>query len=265
MVNGAGWAFARRDGHWELRIPRPSLARLEYQLGIVDQHGPLLQPGRPGQPAAGGHRLRAEVGRRDAGLPSTAVAHGAGPGRALYDALAVRGGDHRRPAGDRLVARGDVGAGAVAVWRLVQDGPEYDVLASLSRYFGALIAAGNAAAPPARAARAGAAQRLVLRLPAVPAHADGGRTRPAEAGLRGRGGKVAWLGASLGGLTALLAGLHAPREVGAVFSQSGSFFQIRHDDRHDSVTTFPPLLAHHPSGCRRSSTCAAPTGRCGSG
>ena len=52
-------------------------------------------------------------------------------------------------------------------------------------------------------------------------------------------GKVAVLGASLGGLTALLAGLHASREVGAVFSQSGSFFQVRHDDRHESVTTFP--------------------------
>ena len=47
------------------------------------------------------------------------------------------------------------------------------------------------------------------------------------------------MGASLGGLTALLAGLHAAREVGAVFSQSGSFFQVGHDDRHESVTAFP--------------------------
>ena len=53
---------------------------------------------------------------------------------------------------------------------LVQDGPEYDVLASLSRYSGALIAAGRL--PPHRLALLEPVQRnaLVLRLPAVPAH-----------------------------------------------------------------------------------------------
>ena len=52
-------------------------------------------------------------------------------------------------------------------------------------------------------------------------------------------GPVAVMGASLGGLTALLAGLRAGGEVGAVFSQSGSFFQVVHDGRHESVAAFP--------------------------
>ena len=121
---------------------------------------------------------------------------------------------------------------------LVQDGPEYDVLASLSRYSGALIAAGTL--PPHRLALLEPVQRNAW-YSGSPQYL---RTQMGAGLARLRhdyavAGKVAVLGASLGGLTALLAGLHASREVGAVFSQSGSFFQIRHDDRHDSVTTFP--------------------------
>ena len=39
VVPGAGRAFSRRAGGWELRVPRPALARLEYQLAVVDQRG----------------------------------------------------------------------------------------------------------------------------------------------------------------------------------------------------------------------------------
>ena len=153
---------------------------------------------------------------------------------------------------DALVVRGETtDALPVTVWSpegtsareplpllLVQDGPEYDVLASLSRYSGALIAAGTL--PPHRLALLEPVQRNAW-YSGSPQYL---RTQMGAGLARLRhdyavAGKVAVLGASLGGLTALLAGLHASGEVGAVFSQSGSFFQVRHDDRHDSVTTFP--------------------------
>ena len=195
VVKGAGRSFSRRDGRWELRIPRPSLARLEYQLGVVDHHGQASSQVDPANP------LRVDTAF---GQKSVVELPGYQPPRWLTEP-AVDG------TYEALVVRGETtDALPVTVWSpegtsareplpllLVQDGPEYDVLASLSRYSGALIAAGSAPAPPARAARARAAQRVVLRLPAVPAHADGGRTRPAEAATtRSRGRWRCWVPAS---------------------------------------------------------------------
>ena len=49
---------------------------------------------------------------------------------------------------------------------------------------------------------------------------------------------VVVVGASLGGLTALLLGLLAAPRVGGVYSQSGSFFQVRHDDSESGYRYF---------------------------
>ena len=49
---------------------------------------------------------------------------------------------------------------------------------------------------------------------------------------------VVVVGASLGGLTALLLGLLAAPRVGGVYAQSGSFFQVRHDDSESSYRYF---------------------------
>ena len=171
------------------------------------------------------------------GYQPTAVAHGAGRGRHLRGPGGPRG-DHRRPAGDRLVARGDVGAGAVAA----AAGP------GRTRVRRARLAEPVLRRPHRRRQRCRpTGSRCSSRCSATPGTPAPRSTCARRWGPDSPGcgsdyavaGKVAVLGASLGGLTALLAGLHAPREVGAVFSQSGSFFQIRHDDRHDSVTTFP--------------------------
>jgi enterochelin esterase-like enzyme len=236
VVKGAGRSFSRRGGRWELRIPRPSLARLEYQLGVVDHRGQASSQLDPANPlrvdTAFGQKSVVELPgyQRPRWLTEPAV-------DGTYEALVVRG-----ETTDAL---------PVTVWSpegtsareplpllLVQDGPEYDVLASLSRYSGALIAAGTL--PPHRLALLEPVQRNAW-YSGSPQYL---RTQMGAGLARLRhdyavAGQVAVLGASLGGLTALLAGLHASRDVGAVFSQSGSFFQIRHDDRHDSVTTFP--------------------------
>ena len=167
---------------------------------------------------------------------------------------------------DTLLVRGETAdALPVTVWSpegtsrqdplpllLVQDGPEYDALASLTRYCAALIASGELPAhrvallePVQRNAwYSGSPQYLRTQMGA-------GLTR-----LRsdyGVDGPVAVMGASLGGLTALLAGLRAGGEVGAVFSQSGSFFQVVHDGRHESVAAFPHyrrIVQHVPGGPR---------------
>jgi enterochelin esterase-like enzyme len=51
-------------------------------------------------------------------------------------------------------------------------------------------------------------------------------------------GPVVVVGASLGGLTALLLGLLGAPRVGGVYSQSGSFFQVRHDDSESGYRYF---------------------------
>jgi enterochelin esterase-like enzyme len=236
VVPGAGRAFSRRDGRWELRIPQPALARLEYQLGLVTHEGHASTEVDPAHPlrvdTAFGQKSVLEMpGYR----PPWWLAGPSVPGR--YEPLVVQG-----ETTDDL---------PVTVWApegtspreplpllLVHDGPEYDVLASLTHYAGAMIATGRLPAhrlallqPVQRNAwYSGSPQYLRTEMGAGLA-----RLRQAYAVA----GDVAVMGASLGGLTALLAGLHAPEGVGAVFSQSGSFFQVVHDDRHDSVAAFP--------------------------
>ena len=101
---------------------------------------------------------------------------------------------------DTLLVRGETAdALPVTVWSpegtsrqdrlpllLVQDGPEYDALASLTRYCAALIASGELPAHRVALLDAGAAQRVVLRLAAVPAHPDGRRPHPPAPRLRCR-------------------------------------------------------------------------------
>ena len=236
VVPGAGRAFSRRAGGWELRVPRPALARLEYQLGVVDQHGRASTEVDPANP----RRVDTAFGQKSVlelpgyeqpwWLTAPAVAGG-------YDALVVRG-----ETSDALPVTVWAPEGTSARDRLplllVQDGPEYDVLASLTRYCAALIASGDLPAhrvallePVQRNAwYSGSPQYLRTQMGAGLA-----RLRR-DYGVHG---PVAVMGASLGGLTALLAGLRGGSDVGAVFSQSGSFFQVVHDDRHESVAAFP--------------------------
>jgi enterochelin esterase family protein len=112
---------------------------------------------------------------------------------------------------------------------VVHDGPEYDQYASITRFGAAQIAAG--AVPRHRIALAQPVDRdawysgspQYLRT-LVQDGLDQLTTAYAVSG------PVVVMGASLGGLAALLAGLLGAPQVGGVFAQSGSFFQVRHDD-----------------------------------
>jgi enterochelin esterase family protein len=120
---------------------------------------------------------------------------------------------------------------------LVHDGAEYDDLAGITTYSAALVAAGTL--PPHRVALA----HPVMRDAWYSGSPQYLRTI-ADAGLDRLGeryavhGPVVVVGASLGGLTALLLGLLAAPRVGGVLSQSGSFFQVRHDDSESGFRYF---------------------------
>ncbi len=248
---------AAAAGGWELRIPRPSLARLEYQLGVVDHHGqassqvdpanprrvdtafgqksvvelPGYEPALVADRARGGRRLRApwsSRGETTDALPVT-VWSPEGTARAGPVAAAARPGRtrvRRARVADPLLRRPDRRRQAPAPPRR----------AARSR-------CSATRGTPAR--RSTCARRWA---PASPGCAATTRRRP------GRG-----LGASLGGLTALLAGLRAAGEVGAVFSQSGSFFQVG-PRRPARVGRRPsPTTGGSSSGSRRSSTSGTPT------
>lgn len=232
-----GREFALADAVWELALPRPDLQRIEYRFIVTrpndggDAAETILDPDNP---------LVVETAfgsRSEMQMPGYAVP-------SWLSAPPVVGGF------TPMVLEGETADDVpVTVWApegtegqalpllLVNDGPEYDQLASITQYSGAMIASG--VLPPHRVAMAQPVLRdawysgshLYLRT-----IAGQGFSRLAdEAPIAG---PVVVMGASLGGLTALLVGLLDVEEVGGVFSQSGSFFQIRHDDHESDYKYF---------------------------
>jgi len=227
-------ALRRKEGQWVLRIPRPPLGRLEYQLVVEYASGDRSWITDPANP---------NVVETAFGPKSAVELPGYRP-PAWLAAEAIAG------ASTRFEITGETAdAVPITVWApadsvpgesmpllLVHDGPEYDNLASLTRYCAAQIAADLL--PRHRVALihpvqrdawySGSPQYLRTEVGAGLSHlrASYAVSEP-----------VAVMGASLGGLTSLLAGLLGAPHVGAVFSQSGSFFQVGHDQ--DIVSGFP--------------------------
>jgi enterochelin esterase-like enzyme len=115
---------------------------------------------------------------------------------------------------------------------LAHDGPEYDALAALTRYAGAIIGRGSVA--PFRVALLPAGDRNEW----YSASAVYGRTLrfrilPALRDAVDVAGRPVGMGASLGGLAMLQAQRSWAGVFAALFMQSGSFF-VPHFDRHES-------------------------------
>jgi enterochelin esterase-like enzyme len=217
----------RRDGDaWELAIGRPPVNRMEYLLELRYPDGDVetvLDPGNPRQAAgAFGPKSVLEVpGYPTPGWLSAEARPGAVtdfevPVTALDAAVAVR---LWSPEGTRHDERLPL--------LLVHDGPEYDALASLTRY----LAAGTAGRwlPRLRAALLSPGPRdrwysanmrytRALRTTVLPAI-----TRRAATSVR------VGMGASLGALAMLHAHCRYPAALDALFLQSGSFFLPRFD------------------------------------
>ena len=225
----------QRDGDgWHLFLPHPPLQRLEYRFTVTrgTHVETILDPANPLRvPTAFGDRSVVELPGYEAPWWLTASTV---EGR--FTALGLEG----ETADDVPVtvwSPASLGDDEPAPLLLVHDGPEYDVLAGITTYAGALVAAG--VLPPHRVALA----HPVLRDAWYSGSPRYLRT-VADAGLDRLGqhfattGPTVVMGASLGGLTALLLGtLGAPR-VGGVFAQSGSFFQVRHDHSESGYRYF---------------------------
>jgi enterochelin esterase-like enzyme len=227
-------AMQRDERGWCLEMPRPALARLEYRFAVsrgghVDV---ILDPANPATvPTAFGDRSVLEMpGYEEPWWLSAPAA----PGR--YTPMALEG-ETADEVPVTIWSPGDLADDDPAPLLFVHDGPEFDLLSQLATYSGALVAAGTL--PP---------HRLALAHPVLRDAWYSGSPRylrtVAEAGLDRIGRRYALtepvvvMGASLGGLTALLLGLFAAPRVGGVFSQSGSFFQVRHDDSESGFPYF---------------------------
>lgn len=231
---GGAREFIADQGGWLLKLPRPDVQRLEYRLEVErgSSRETITDPGNPVTVAtAFGHRSVME-------MPTYAPPwwlSAPGP-QGTYDAMALRGETFDdvpvtiwSPAGTE--------PGQEMPLLLVHDGPEYDELASITAYSAALIAAGSL--PPHRLALA----HPVLRDAWYSGSPQYLRTM-ATAGLERIGERYAVtsptvvMGASLGGLSALLVAIAAGAPIGGVFAQSGSFFQPRLDSQESGFRYF---------------------------
>ncbi|MBM6400606.1 alpha/beta hydrolase-fold protein [Phycicoccus sonneratiae] len=227
-------AFAADDGGWALDLPVPALDRVEYRFSLERADGDelVLDPDNPCTvPTAFGDRSVLELPGYEAPrwLEAPAV-----EGTTTSMALA---GETADEVPVDVWAPADLAPDEPAPLLLVHDGPEYDRLAAITRFSGAHVAAGLL--PPHRVALT----HPVLRDAWYSGSPQYLRT-VADAGLERLGERFALerpvvvLGASLGGLTALLLGLLAAPRVGGVVAQSGSFFQVRHDDSESGFPWF---------------------------
>ena len=226
--------FTRTGDGWVLPVHAPGLDRVEYRLALHrgEQVDVVTDPANP-------LRVRTAFGDRSVlELPG-------------YHAPTWLGTDAPRGRLDPQTVAGETEDDVpVTVWSpdgledaapapllVVHDGPEYDDLADLTRWCAHQVATGTL--PPFRAALAHPVLRDVWYSGSpryLRTMADAGLDRLGE--RYATTGPVAVMGASLGGLTALLLGLAAAPRVGAVFAQSGSFFQLRHDESESGYPWF---------------------------
>jgi enterochelin esterase-like enzyme len=228
--------FRRSTSGWALAIPRPELDRIEYRLLVTDESGvtkvicdpenPELTPTVFGERSVGlmpGYRRPAWMLRRDSEDP------GAFAELAFKDELIGE-----LPI--QVWAPSSLPADQAAPLLVCHDGPEYASLASLPQYGAAMIADGTL--PAFRIALMEPLERdawyaanpgyVAAELAALDAIGEGNPIL----------GSPVVMGASMGGLAALLVALAAQGRIAGVFSQSGSFFTTDLDPQEGSYPYF---------------------------
>lgn len=221
-VPGDKLGFASVPGGWELRLPRPPVARMEYRLNIdggevCDPANPLRSPGAFGDKSVVEFPGYVRPAWLDATPPEGTSTELRVPSRYLGEDVYVR---IWSPAGTDP-------AGPLPLL-VAHDGPEYDALSRLTHYCAATIDAGEL--PAFRVALLGPGQRDEWYSASVAyARALVLAVLPAIRREVGVAGPVAAMGASLGGLAALHASRWRPGTFGGLFLQSGSFFSRRLD------------------------------------
>jgi enterochelin esterase-like enzyme len=217
--------FARDNGGWVLPLPALRLERLEYQLELIHHDGSTevaCDPGNPRRaPGAFGEKsvLIAPGYRPPAWLDEPAAA-------GTFDEIAIR------VLGQDLAVRVWSPAEGPLPMLVAHDGPEYDALASLTRYAGVVI--GRGAVAPFRVALLPPGDRNEwYSASAAYGRALVGRILPALRNQVAVAGRPVGMGASLGALALVQAQRRWPDTFAGLFLQSGSFF-IPRFDRHES-------------------------------
>ena len=213
--------FRRAGDSWELALAQPPLSRLEYLLELRYPGGGskvVTDPANPREaPGAFGPKSVLEL----PGYVQPAWLTGpADPGATL---------DVDLPVGARVWAPAGAGPSEPLPLLVVHDGPEYDALASLTRYLGAGVAGGWLR--PLRAALLSPGPRNNW-YSANPRYARSLAERVLPA-LRASFASTAviGMGTSLGGLAMLHAFCQYAGAADALFLQSGSFFVPRLDSQ----------------------------------
>jgi enterochelin esterase family protein len=214
-----------------LEVELPDVQRLEYKLEVDHSGGGtehILDPSAEKRaPGAFGEKSVLELPDYEA--PAWLEAETV-PGR--YDELEIRGRGLGANVAARVWSPADAPPGTPLRLLVANDGPEYDALAQLTRYAGAMIASGALA--PFRVALLAPGDRDNW----YSASATYGRVLdndvlPELRSTFGVIGAPVAMGASLGALAMLHAQRRFPRVFSGMFLQSGSYFIPRYD-RHES-------------------------------
>ncbi|MBA3232600.1 MAG: esterase [Propionibacteriales bacterium] len=234
-----GRRFRRTATGWTLGVPRPALNRVEYRLVVTAQGGGTSVVCDPGNPE-----------RVDTGFGERSVALMPGYGRPAWVRREVEPGSLR----ELTHTDDELGDLPVGLWTptglgdttpapllVAHDGPEYARLGDLTRFAAVQVTDGTL--PPFRLALMQPRDRdawyganpayVAAELAAVDLVAATVATdRP-----------LVVMGASLGGLAALLVGMAAADTVGGVFAQSGSFFTPDLDPQESTYPYFEQVTA----------------------
>jgi len=209
-------AFHRAGEYWELAFDPPPVTRLEYLLELRYADGGSKVSPDPANPREVATAFGPKSVLEFSGYETPAwISAAADPG-------ITRELDTGTPVSARIWAPSGMNADEPLPLLLVHDGPEYDALASLSRYLGAGVTGGWL--PPLRAALLGPGSRnnwysanarytRMLAGRALPAIRVGVPTTT-----------VIGMGTSLGALAMVHAYCGYPESLDAMFLQSGSFF-----------------------------------------
>ncbi len=226
-IVGGRLDFRRSGDEWELAIGRPPVSRMEYLVELRYPGGSgeiVTHPGNPRQ-VAGAFGPKSVLEFPSYAPPGWLTAP-VEPGRS--HAFDVPVPWLEGPISVRTWSPAGAGDDEPLPLLVVHDGPEYDVLASLTRYLSAgvtgkwlprLRAALLDPGPRDRWYSANARYARALRLAVIPAVAS----RLATTVRVG-------MGTSLGGLAMLHAHCRHPDAFDALFLESGSFFSPRFDD-----------------------------------
>ena len=228
------------DG-WELEVPRPPVQRLEYLFTVRYGDGSesmLTDPTNPCRVATvfGDHSVIEFPGyRRPDWLEADAPAFD-------RSGLIVRAPGLHRPMPITVCGPAGLDPHFPLPVLLVQDGPEFDALAAISRFSAVMIASGRLPAHRIALLAPGDRNRWYAALPAY-SSALRNAVLPAIRNNFGVVGPVVLTGASLGGVAALHAAWTQPGMLGGLFLQSGSFFRPHLDAHESSFSGYDAIVA----------------------